>query len=462
MRVGAAERVLMSRAKRRSRILTLSLATVLGVALTGLVAGPADASSAQIFSSGSLYYQASTGETNTVTITYTGSSFTITDPGATITPGTGCTGSGTITCSAAGVTSISVSLSDGNDSALVNSPFRTYVDGGEGNDDIATGSGSDSVYPGSGINNVATGDGNDYVAAVAGNDTINLGAGNDSTDPGLGNDDVRGGPGNDYANYSNRSGGVTVSLDNLGGDGETLLGESDNVHSDIESVYTGNGNDNVTGSAAANYISTGNGNDTLNGGGDRDTLSAGSGADTLNGGTGNDRLYDDEGADTLKGDAGDDNLYSYDGTVGRDIFSGGTGVDLVGFYGDKNVTVTLNNVANDGRAGDLTDNVKTDVEDVSTGAGDDTVTGSSASNDFTSGEGNDTLRGGAGSDGLDGDRGRDKLFGDNGVDSIYGGAGADTIVSQDTSADYVTCGSSVDSVNRDSKDQVTFDCEKLT
>ena len=49
-----------------------------------------------------------------------------------------------------------------------------------------------------------------------------------------------------------------------------------------------------------------------------------------------------------------------------------------------------------------------------------------------------------------------------GVDSLFGDSGADTLVSQDGAPDYVSCGSSVDTLNRDGQDQVLVDCERLT
>ena len=53
-------------------------------------------------------------------------------------------------------------------------------------------------------------------------------------------------------------------------------------------------------------------------------------------------------------------------------------------------------------------------------------------------------------------------IGGRGTDSIAGGGNADTITSQDSDADFVTCGSSIDSLNHDRHDQVAVDCEKLS
>lgn len=434
--------------------------------MAGLVAVPAQASFTEIYVSGDsyLYYYAAAGETNDVTVGYTGSAFTITDPGATtLDVGDGCSESGgTVTCDSAGVTYVYFTLYDGNDSLTSTVPIPTYVNAGDGNDTVTTGTSNDSVYPGTGVNTVHTGDGNDYVSAGTGDDAVNTGPGNDTIYPGLGDDDVVGGAGTDTVSYGSRTGNLSISLNNGAGDGDAALGENDNVHSDIENVYTGTGNDTVTGNAADNYFSTNNGDDTLTGVAGRDTLSGGLGDDVVNGGDGSDYLYDDGGADDVNGDAGDDSISSYSDTTGSDDVSGGPGVDQIFFWGYLDVTVSLDGSANDGRPGDSTDNVRADVEDVSTGEGNDKITGSKAANELLGGEGDDTINGKKGSDGIDGGRGADHVNGGPGVDSLLGGAGADKLKSQDRSADYVTCGGSVDSVNRDGRDDVMADCEKLT
>ncbi len=61
------------------------------------------------------------------------------------------------------------------------------------------------------------------------------------------------------------------------------------------------------------------------------------------------------------------------------------------------------------------------------GAGDDTLTGTTANDALEGRAGNDTLIGGDGADELDGGEGRDLIDGGSGNDRIYGGAGEDRI-----------------------------------
>ena len=57
--------------------------------------------------------------------------------------------------------------------------------------------------------------------------------------------------------------------------------ELDNVHSDIEDVAAGRGNDDVVGNDAANVLDGGDGDDRLTGGGGVDAYVGGAGADAL-------------------------------------------------------------------------------------------------------------------------------------------------------------------------------------
>lgn len=475
----------------RRPVLSLSLATALGAALTAVTAVPASASSASVeFSGQQLIYVADPGEINDVTVTQTGpGAFTVTDLGAIIVAGQGCTGGGsTVTCSEANATNINVrvELGDGDDAVTVNSSVVAYLYGGAGDDTLTAtsnvvsvlygeagddtitgGPGDDYLNPGDGTNIASGGDGNDTSYDEGGDDTIDMGAGNDTVYSGDGNDDVRGGTGIDSLSYGamwwfGNIGDVTVSLDDVANDSEAGKSGLDNFHSDIEKINTGYGNDTITGSGAANIIFSGSGDDTIDGAGGRDNLDGGYGADILTGGPGNDRLNGQSGDDVVNGGDGDDYFDGGD-FQGRDTFSGGPGVDFVAFNRESNVVVTLDDQPNDGDTGEG-DNVMADMEDVVTGSGDDVIIGSAASNELSGGAGNDTIRGGGGNDGLDGALGRDYLNGGLGVDSISGGGNVDTIRSQDRdrSADYVTCGSSIDSVNRDLKDQVAVDCETLT
>jgi Ca2+-binding RTX toxin-like protein len=146
-------------------------------------------------------------------------------------------------------------------------------------------------------------------------------------DGGDGADVMHGGGGNDTADYSMRSHNLRISLDGVANDGQaaTLMfrdpftgqwvgypGEMDNVHSDVENVLGGSGNDRISAlatSIVANRFVGNGGNDILDGGGGADVLEGGAGddiffardsvADQLFGGTGNDRAKIDIGVDVM-------------------------------------------------------------------------------------------------------------------------------------------------------------------
>jgi Ca2+-binding RTX toxin-like protein len=134
------------------------------------------------------------------------------------------------------------------------------IDGGDGNDTIASLGGDDSVLGGVGNDIVLSNTGDDTVFGEQGQDTLLAGKGNDVVSGGLGDDVVYGDLGDD-----------------------TLSGDD--------------GNDIVLG---------GQGADSLSGGAGDDTLLGGEGSDTLIGGDGNDLLSGDRGADVMTGGVGND------------------------------------------------------------------------------------------------------------------------------------------------------------
>ncbi|MBX3210396.1 MAG: hypothetical protein KF850_00025 [Labilithrix sp.] len=135
-------------------------------------------------------------------------------------------------------------------------------------------------------------------------------------------------------------------------------------------------------------------------------------------------------------------------TPGETI-SGGTGTDTVSYAArSAAVTVTIGAGANDGAASE-NDDVMVDVEVVTGGAGDDTLTaaagvgatlnggpgddtliGDSGNDTLNGGPGNDLLRGRAGNDVMNGDDGNDTFdeeSASNGADIMNGGPGIDTV-----------------------------------
>lgn len=109
------------------------------------------------------------------------------------------------------------------------------VDGGAGNDSIATGSGNDLIVGGAGNDSLIGGDGDDYLFGNDGNDKLAGGDANDYLDGGDGNDSLTGGGGDDTL---------------LAGDGKDKL-------------VAGVGNDNVDGGGGKDSIKTGAGDDAI-------------------------------------------------------------------------------------------------------------------------------------------------------------------------------------------------------
>ncbi|MCB0878523.1 MAG: hypothetical protein KDC46_06030 [Thermoleophilia bacterium] len=172
------------------------------------------------------------------------------------------------------------------------------------------------------------------------------------------------------------------------------------------------------------FVSGSTGNDTITGSARRDTLYGNDGNDTIDAGDGDDSVDGGNGDDTLQGGGGDD--WSAWGP-GNDSFDGGDGFDI--YYGGNALaalTVTLDDVANDGVAGEL-DNVRGSVEEVIGTMWSDVFWGNDSRNVFDGQDGNDEIHGGGGPDTLYGGAGDDQLFGDAGSDRLFGHRGADLL-----------------------------------
>ncbi len=177
------------------------------------------------------------------------------------------------------------------------------------------------------------------------------------------------------------------------------LGENDEVLYDVENLVGSDQADTLVGSDVTNVIEGGDGNDKIYGG-------------IANGTCAND-------VDVLKGEDGDDTFYMGPVANCADDVTGGSGNDTVDFQQRLvALTINLNNQADDGVTGTEGDNIRSGVEVVLGGEGNDVITGSS---------GNEELHGGLGDDVIDGGSGNDTLIGNPGADQLFGGAGDDTI-----------------------------------
>jgi len=370
-----------------------------------LLAHPSGALAGTVSLSGStISYLASAGETNDVVVSLASGTYTISDTsGVTAAGGCAPVDSHHATCPAAGISSLSVSLGDGDDRLVTGAATPATIDGGTGDDWLKGGTGDDTINGG---------DGADMLDGQGGNDVLDGDAGDDTLQHDLGADDLNGGDGVDTAVFDGGQGptatggvGETITLDGVANDGDPTDdsgGRRDNLATDVENVIGSPGDDTITGSADANLLHGYGGNDHLVGGGGNDELAGDNGSDTLDGGTGNDTLigdffFGDSGSDTLNGEGGNDLL---DGGPGADLLNGGVGVDAADYsLRSDPVDVTLDGLANDGGVGEA-DNVGTDVEVVYGGAGDDRLVGNGQANLLDGGEGDDSLDGGLGSDTL--------------------------------------------------------------
>jgi Ca2+-binding RTX toxin-like protein len=265
--------------------------------------------------------------------------------------------------------------------------------GGKGNDNL-TGNDQDNILNGfDGDDTITGGDGDDVLSGGKGDDTFLEGSAENGSDIFNGGDDE------DTLDYSSRTGDLTVTMDGTAAN-DGLDGEQDNVKADVENLLAGSGADRITGNSGHNKLTGNLGNDQLTGGAGNDTF--------------------------LEGSADTDS----------DVFNGGVGEDTVDYSGRTNaLVVTMDGVtADDGESGvSEGDNVKSDVENLLAGAGNDNITGNIYNNEIQGGAGNDTISG------LDGD---DTLDGTNngaGVDNdIICGGGSDVAYNKGDDGSYAT------------------------
>lgn len=158
----------------------------------------------------------------------------------------------------------------------------------------------------------------------------------------------------------------------------------------------------------ANLLYGTSGNDVIDAQAGNDTVYGHAGDDLLRGGTGNDFLYGEAGNDTLEGGNGTDHL---DGGAGSD-----TALYTVNIS-PLLVDLALGRVSFPGHSWPAETLVS--IENIETGSGNDTVTGSGGANRIETNAGDDSITAGAGNDTLDGGTGSDRLEGGVGNDSYY-------------------------------------------
>jgi Ca2+-binding RTX toxin-like protein len=135
---------------------------------------------------------------------------------------------------------------------------------------------------------------------------------------------VGGGGTKNEVTYATRGNAVTVTIDGTTNDGES--GEGDNVHTDIQRIIGGSGNDSITAGTSSVTLWGGDGDDTLYGSDLADSLLGENGDDYVGANAGDDTIDGGAGVDRMLGNDGNDTFYARDG-VQDNLVSGGPGTD---------------------------------------------------------------------------------------------------------------------------------------
>ncbi len=294
--------------KRTIPALCCAALAVLGLAL----APGAQASTASIQGSNRVNVSSTGGERNQIQVAYDSllDLYTVTDAAGVTASGMACTevDPNTVTCPGAGIASLRVAASGGNDTVAVTRPgWPATIEA-----DLDGGSGDDRVW------------------GAGAMDDVKGNSGRDVLDGGPGADDVRGGSGVDAAYYGDRTTGLIVTVgaknDNDGNEADQTGTRRDTVRGDVETVLGGAANDIIIGDGSDETLFGGEGDDVLFGGRGRDTLLGFTGNDFLSGDNGNDLLRGSAGADRLIGGPEDDRLA---GGPDGDLLRGGEDVDAM-------------------------------------------------------------------------------------------------------------------------------------
>ncbi len=331
--------------------------------------------------------------------------------------------------------------------------------GNDSSDALFGDAGGDLIFAGFGDDQLHGGDGNDSLYGEGGTNSLFGDAGDDALYSAGARDTLIGGFGDDFYAFIAPE---TIIIETLDGGTDTISTSINDYvipehfenlnYTGATSILTGNvlGNtivggedqDTLYGLAGSDTLIGGDGNDTLFGGDGDDQLYGARGNDETIGGIGNDQLYDGLGDDTYvwKLGDGDDQIGGfdkYDGTnaliLGEGISSGDLTLSRIGRFDllisvRQGGSIRLDNANHRFTTGgiDLIRFADGSFWDRQTIEGniqafsdlEDTIIGST---------GSDNLRGGGGNDLIDGREGDDILAGDDGLDTILGGDGNDQI-----------------------------------
>ncbi|BAY65784.1 hypothetical protein NIES22_58910 [Calothrix brevissima NIES-22] len=368
----------------------------------------------------------------------------------------------------------------GND-LLLGGDGNDYLSGGDGNDTLVGNRGADRFLGGAGNDLLIwnNGDGSDRISGETGYDTVQVNGA---------------GVGDNFRLQSNAQGQAvfdrlnlvpfTLTVDSaekfqingLGGDDILDVNNLAGTGVDLVEFSGGEGNDTLNASDSSTRI-------FAKGDAGNDLLTGSSANDTLNGGDGNDFVQGEKGNDTMIGGAGNDTL-AWDDGDGSDRISGNDGIDTIEVdgsvtLGDKFVLGQQGNLAIFDRVNlvpfkltvDTAEqfsisgeggNDSLDVNNLSYtgvnwvsfsgGSGNDTLDGSDSSTRLLGygDAGNDLLSGSSASDTLNGGDGNDFVQGEKGNDTMIGGAGNDTLAWDDgDGSDRISGNDGIDTIEVD-------------
>ncbi|MEZ6122879.1 MAG: calcium-binding protein [Planctomycetaceae bacterium] len=346
---------------------------------------------------------------------------------------------GSITLNAAGqwINAATSNSVDGGDDTILTGDALDLIFGGYGSDQITAGHGQNTIF---GDNGLATlnaagflltamstqpADGGDDVISTGQNtDIVLAGSGSDHVDVSDGRNVVIGDSGEITFDGAGQWLNVRTTAASIGGHDVILTGK------DLDVVFGGFGNDNMSLSDGKNVAAGDNAAATFNTAGQiltvtttdpghagHDTISTGVDNDVVLGGTGNDIISAGEGRNVIVGDNGNatfdvkgqirtvttsDSPFLGHDTIssgsGSDLVFGGSGRDAISIAGGNNFVLGDNGQAELDASGfvtrleSLTPAVG-DADQVQTGDGQDLIIGGTAGDRLDSGAGNDLIFG---------------------------------------------------------------------
>jgi RTX calcium-binding nonapeptide repeat (4 copies) len=284
-----------------------------------------------------LSYVAGDGEANDLLVQGDAHSIVLTDPGAEIDPGSGCTTSGdhSVTCTSQlefYPEPVHATLGDEDDRFTSEGPFFE-VDGGAGDDVLKGGAAGGSFQGGDGDDVLEGGahrtyfDGGDGADEMIGTDEYDYFLGGPGPDTMDGRGQVAASERGDTISYRNYAEPVTIdmskpaSIAGAEGEGDTI--------SNFEDASGGAGSDTITAKQevwsprVGSTVSGWGGDDVIQGGPGSDALYGMDGDDTIRGAGGDDYMSGEAGRDTLLGEGGSNTLIDFD--PGRDLLDCGDG-----------------------------------------------------------------------------------------------------------------------------------------